>query len=233
MADGDRILAVIRGTASNQDGPSSGLTAPNGPAQEALIREALADAGVAPADVAYVETHGTGTALGDPIEAQALGAALAAGRDESSRVRIGSVKTNVGHLEAAAGVTSLIKVVLALQHRQIPPHLNFTTPSPHIDWDALPLEVPTTLEPWTRGSPGAGRRQFVRLQRHQRAPRGRGGARRAGRSRGPRLATNGPCMSLPLSARTETALEQRLRDLRRVPCGDARRLAARRVPHAQ
>jgi acyl transferase domain-containing protein/NADPH:quinone reductase-like Zn-dependent oxidoreductase/acyl carrier protein len=148
MADGDRILAVIRGSALNQDGPSSGLTVPNGPSQESVIRDALANAGVSAADVGYVEAHGTGTPLGDPIEVQALGAVFGPGRDVSSPLQIGSLKTNVGHLEAAAGVASLIKVVLSLQHREIPQHLNFSRPSPHIPWQRLPIEVATTRRPW-------------------------------------------------------------------------------------
>src|SRR5262249_43905212 len=112
VADGDRVLAVVRGSAVNQDGRSGGLTVPNGPAQEALIREALAMARVAPAEVGYVEAHGTGTSLGDPIEMQALGAVMREGRPADRPVVVGSVKTNMGHLEAAAGVAGLIKVVL-------------------------------------------------------------------------------------------------------------------------
>ncbi len=148
QADGDRILAVIRGSAVNQDGPSSGLTAPNGPAQEAVIREALARAGAVPGDVGYIEAHGTGTQLGDPLEVQALGKVFGPGRDAAQPLWLGSVKTNLGHLEAAAGVTGLIKVVLALQHQQIPAHLHFRQPSPHIAWSELPLRVPTALTPW-------------------------------------------------------------------------------------
>jgi len=147
-ADGDRILAVIRGTAVNQDGPSSGLTAPNGPAQEAVIREALGRAGLSPDDVGYIEAHGTGTQLGDPLEMTALGDVFGNGRVREAPLWVGSVKTNFGHLEAAAGVTGLIKCVLAMQHGAIPPHLHFQNPSPHIAWDELPVQVPTRLTPW-------------------------------------------------------------------------------------
>lgn len=151
LANGDNILAVIRGSAVNQDGRSSGLTAPNGPAQEAVIRRALANAGVEPAQIAYVETHGTGTPLGDPIEVQALAAALGEGRPATRPVLIGSVKTNIGHLEAAAGIAGLIKMVLALQHGQLPPHLNLRTPNPYINWSALPVAVATQLTDWPAG----------------------------------------------------------------------------------
>ena len=147
VADGENILALIRGTAANQDGPSSGLTAPNGPSQVAVIREALANGNVSPLDVSYVEAHGTGTSLGDPIEVQALGAALGEGR--TGPLMIGSVKTNIGHLEAVAGVAGIVKVVLALQHKEIPPHLHLKTPSPHIPWADLPITIPTELTPWT------------------------------------------------------------------------------------
>jgi len=149
-ADGDRILAVVLGSAVNQDGPSSGLSVPNGFAQQQVLREALANARVEAAEVDYVEAHGTGTALGDPIEVEALGAVLAAGRDRP--LAIGSVKTNLGHLEAASGVAGFIKVVLALHHEEIPPHLHFRTPSPHIPWDRLPIVVPTRRTPWPAGT---------------------------------------------------------------------------------
>ncbi|AKT41310.1 type I polyketide synthase [Chondromyces crocatus] len=151
LANGDRVLAVIRGSAVNQDGRSVGLTAPNGSAQEAVLRDALASAGVRPTDVGYVEAHGTGTSLGDPIEVEALGAVLGEGRTPDAPFYLGSVKTNLGHLEAAAGVAGLIKVVLALQHEAIPPHLHFQTPSPHIRWEELPARVTTALTPWPRG----------------------------------------------------------------------------------
>ncbi|MEP7052422.1 MAG: type I polyketide synthase, partial [Pseudomonadota bacterium] len=148
QADGDRILAVILGSAVNQDGASSGLTAPNGPAQEAVLQEALARAGVEPRLVSYIEAHGTGTQLGDPLELRALGAVFAPDRPAQRPLSVGSIKTNVGHLEAAAGVTGLIKVVLSLQREAIPAHLHHVTPTPHIAWDELRLHVPSKLTPW-------------------------------------------------------------------------------------
>ena len=151
VADGDRILAVIRGSAVNQDGPSSGLTAPHGPSQEAVIRQALASGGVKPAEVQYVEAHGTGTSLGDPIEVQALGAALAEGRAPDEPLLIGSVKTNIGHLEAAAGIAGLIKIVLALLHEEIPAHLHCETLNPYVPWAELPIKVTTERRSWPAG----------------------------------------------------------------------------------
>ena len=148
LANGDRILALIRGSAVSHNGTSSGLTVPNKHAQEALIRQALANAKVNPNQVDYVEAHGTGTALGDPIEVRALGAVFAEGRTSDHPLLIGSVKTNIGHLEAVAGVAGLIKVVLALQHQQIPPHLHFKQPNPHINWQELPIKVPQSRIPW-------------------------------------------------------------------------------------
>ncbi len=148
LATGDHILAVVRGSAINHDGRSNGLTAPSGPAQEQVIRTALQRAGVAPHQVQYVETHGTGTSLGDPIEALALSRVMGEGRAAENRLAIGSVKTNVGHLEAAAGMASLIKVVLAIQHGQIPPHLHLETLNPYVPWDKVPLYIPTGLTPW-------------------------------------------------------------------------------------
>lgn len=148
VANGDNILAVIRGSAVNQDGRSSGLTAPNGPAQEAVIRQALLNAGVEPNQVDYLETHGTGTPLGDPIEVNALATVLGQNRSPDKPLLIGSVKTNVGHLEAAAGIAGIIKVVLSLQHQEIPPHLNLKELSPHIDWPRIPVTVATERTPW-------------------------------------------------------------------------------------
>ena len=142
------MLAVVRGSAVNHDGRSNGLTAPNGPAQEEVIRQALAAAGVDPLDVGYVEAHGTGTPLGDPIEVRALGRVLAAGRDRSHPLVVGSVKTNLGHLEAAAGVAGLMKAVLMVQRGEIPAHLHFQEPNAHIPWDDLAVEVPTEHRLW-------------------------------------------------------------------------------------
>lgn len=148
--DGDRIRAVIRGSAVNQDGASGGLTVPNGVAQQRVIATALKHAGLAASDVGYLEAHGTGTSLGDPIEAQAAGAVLGAGREASRPLLIGSVKTNIGHLEAAAGIAGVIKVVLSLEHGLLPQHLHFRNPSPHIPWDRLPLQVVQEATPWER-----------------------------------------------------------------------------------
>ena len=146
--DGDTILAVVKGSAINHDGPSSGLTVPNKRAQEKLLRQALTNAHVTPDDVAYIEAHGTGTALGDPIEIRALGAVFGATR--ATPLLVGSVKSNLAHLEAAAGIAGVIKTVLALQHGQIPPHLHFTTPNPYIEWDEVAIAIPTALQPWPR-----------------------------------------------------------------------------------
>ena len=148
QADGDRIWAVIRGTSVNQDGASQGLTVPSGASQERAIEEALARAGVAPSDLDYLEAHGTGTIVGDPIEVNAAAAVYGRGREEDNPLLIGSVKTNIGHLGAAAGVAGLIKSVLAMKHGVIPRHLNFTTPNPGIDWQDLPVHVTDTATAW-------------------------------------------------------------------------------------
>ena len=136
------IVAVIRGSASNQDGRSNGLTAPNGPAQEAVLRAALADARIEPRRVGFVEAHGTGTSLGDPIEVQALAQCSERAGVQISPLLVGSVKANIGHLEAAAGVAAVIKVALALQHGTIPAQLHFNEPNPFIPWDEIPVRVP-------------------------------------------------------------------------------------------
>jgi phthiocerol/phenolphthiocerol synthesis type-I polyketide synthase E len=152
LADGNRIHSVIRGSAVNHDGRSNGLTAPNGLAQASVIRDALSNAQVEPSQIQYVEAHGTATSLGDPIEVLALGKVFSASKSEDSPLIIGSVKTNFGHLEGAAGVASLMKVVLSLQHKKIPPHLHLTAPNPYIPWDQLPIHVPTEAMSWPSGN---------------------------------------------------------------------------------
>ncbi|MGC4809203.1 SDR family NAD(P)-dependent oxidoreductase [Micromonospora sp. DT228] len=154
LADGDDVWCVIRGSAANNDGLSNGLTAPSSEAQEDVLREAYRRAGVDPGDVHYVEAHGTGTALGDPIEASSLGAVLTRGRaDDASPLVIGSVKSNIGHLEAAAGIAGLLKTVLVLRDKEIPASLHFDVPSPHIDFDGLRLRVPRERESWPDDRP--------------------------------------------------------------------------------
>jgi len=150
-AAGDNILALIPGAAVNQDGQSSGLTVPNGLAQQRLIRAALADANIAPSAVDYVEAHGTGTSLGDPIEVRALAAVFGQDRPSERPLQIGSAKTNIGHLESAAGIAGLIKLVLALQHEELPPHLHFKQPNPYIAWADLPVAVTTERSAWPAG----------------------------------------------------------------------------------
>ncbi len=159
VASGDRILAVIRGTAVNHDGRSSGFTVPNGMAQQEVIQEALANAGIGGSGVAYVEAHGTGTALGDPIEARALAEALRSD-DRGQSLIVGSAKTNIGHLEAAAGVAGLIKVVLSLRNNRIPANLNFREMNPHIAAEGIPIHVPTEAMAWPDGRQIAGVSSF-------------------------------------------------------------------------
>ncbi len=159
LANGRNVLAVIRGSSINQDGHSSGLTVPNGLAQQSVVRQALAAAKLQPTDVSYVEAHGTGTSLGDPIEVEALAAVYGQGRDAAQPFEIGSVKSNVGHLEAASGVTGLIKVVLAMQHGQLPASLHVKQPTPAIPWERLPVRISTTLHDWQ--PPGGTRRAGI------------------------------------------------------------------------
>jgi len=148
ISDNDNVLAIIRGSAINHDGRSSGLTVPNGLAQQKVIRAALDNADVAPHKISYVEVHGTGTSLGDPIELEALGEVLTPERSPGVPLTIASVKTNIGHLEAAAGIASLIKTVLVTQHQEIPAHLHFKQPNPAIAWEKMSVTVPTKLTPW-------------------------------------------------------------------------------------
>ncbi|MFF9264228.1 SDR family NAD(P)-dependent oxidoreductase [Streptomyces longwoodensis] len=202
LADGDTVHAVILGSAANNDGGGDSLTAPRQEAQQDVLRAACASAGVAPQDVDYVELHGTGTPLGDPVEASALGAVARRGRP----LHVGSVKTNIGHLEGASGIAGLLKTILCLSHRELVPSLNFRTPNPRIPLDDLGLRVVTEAEPWpdTGGTPLAGVSSF-----------GMGGANchvvlsaapdagPAGRQEGPRY--DGPVL-VPVSARTPAAL---------------------------
>jgi myxalamid-type polyketide synthase MxaB len=157
LADRDNILAVIRGSAVNHNGRSSGLTVTSGPAQQALIHQALQNAGLKPSDVSYVEAHGTGTAVGDPIEVGALASVFA---ERSEPLLIGSVKSNLGHLEWAAGVGGLIKVILSMRHGQIPASLHVKELNPYLDWSSLPLRVVTDLTPWPEGRRLAGVSSF-------------------------------------------------------------------------
>ncbi|MFE6775036.1 type I polyketide synthase [Streptomyces sp. NPDC057702] len=147
-ADGDRIYGLIHGSAVNNDGASTGLTVPHQAAQEQVLRQAYARAGLAPTDAQYVELHGTGTPVGDPVEAAALGAVRAGGHPAPAPLRVGSAKTNVGHLEGSAGIVGLVKTLLSLYHRQLPPSLNYQSPHPDIPLAALGIAVQRELEPW-------------------------------------------------------------------------------------
>jgi thioester reductase-like protein len=151
QAAGDPVLAVIRGTAVNHDGRSSGLSVPNPASQQAVLRQALAAARAEPSEIGYVEAHGTGTALGDPIELRALEAVIGRHHANGSPLLVGSVKTNVGHLESAAGAAGLIKLILCLQHGKIPPHLHYRQPNPNVDWDRLHIDVTSTSRRWPAG----------------------------------------------------------------------------------
>ena len=150
QADGDRIWAVIRGSAVNHDGASQGLTVPSGPSQELAMEEALARAGLSPTDVDYLEAHGTGTKVGDPIELKAAASVLGRGRTKDDPLLIGSLKTNIGHPGCAAGVAGVIKSVLAMTNGVIPRHLHFNNPTPEVDWDRLPLRVTDVMMDWPR-----------------------------------------------------------------------------------
>ena len=208
IADADRILAVIRGSAVNQDGHSTLLTAPSGPAQQALIREALACAQLSPDRIGFVETHGTGTSLGDPIEVEAIAATIGQPFPSGGRCLLGSVKANLGHLEAAAGVTGLVKAVLSLQHEAVPSQVNYRTLNPHIVLTGTRLDVPTTLTPWPVGpltrcaavsSFGiGGTNAHVVIEEAPRLP----AVAQGGKSPAP----VGACWLLPLSAKSPTAL---------------------------
>ncbi len=202
LEDRDRVYAVIRGTAVNQDGRTGGIAAPSQSSQERLLREACAEAGIAAAEIDYIEAHGTGTSLGDPIEARALGTVLSEGRQGERPCWIGSVKTNIGHLEAAAGSAGLIKAALAIHHGKIPASLHFHEPNPEIPFEELRLRVPTELTPFADGGRLTGVNSFGFGGTNAHAILG--------------IAPPAPAVSAPpagpsllvLSARTEDGLEQ-------------------------
>lgn len=206
---GDRIWAVIEGTALNQDGHSNGLTAPNPKAQEALLRDACERAGVEPHRIDYVEAHGTGTRLGDPIEVNALGAVLGQGRTADRALRIGSVKSNIGHLEAAAGVAGVIKTCLALHHGELPPSLHVSSPNRLIPFDRLGVRVQDRLEAW---APGADGRRWAGVSAFSFAGANAHVVLASAPARPATEAARGAQL-LTLSAKTESALQAQERQL--------------------
>lgn len=211
LADGDRVYALVRGTGVNQDGRTTGITVPNRDSQESLIRHVYADCAVTPADIAYVEAHGTGTAVGDPIESNAIGTVIGRGRDGAGPCLIGSVKANIGHLEAAAGIAGTIKSALILHHGQVPPQIQVRELNPAIPFSELNLRVPLELEPL----PGAGQGPCISINSFgfgganahavlQEAPAPTSISASAAED-DPAPATQGPLV-LPLSARSPGAL---------------------------
>lgn len=209
QANQDRIFAVIRGSAMNHNGRSNSLISPNGPAQQAVIRQALQNSNVEPAQVSYVEVQGTGTAWGgDAIEVEALNSVFGQNRPEDQPLVIASAKTNIGHLEGAAGIASLMKVILQLQHEEICAHLHFQQPNPQLDWDKLPVKVPTKPLPWLAGEQprlaGVSAFGFSGTNAHlviEEAPK-------IELAQSSPTKIDRPLHLLTLSAKTETALEQ-------------------------
>lgn len=208
VADGNKILALIHGTAVNQDGRSDGLTAPTRIAQEALVEKALEHAGIAPSQISYVEVHGSGTALGDRTEVSALLNVLSKGRSQEQPLIIGTVKTNIGHLTGAAGIAGLIKTVLALQHQEIPPHLHLQELNPHIPWQQSHVMIPNEVTQWQPkdGPRIAGINSFGWSGTNAHVILGEGPAvDMSGSSK--------PVQILTISAKTDTALKQVREDL--------------------
>jgi len=210
LADGDKIYALIRATGVNQDGRTNGITVPNGAAQQQLMRKVYRAAGIQPRDIHYVEAHGTGTPVGDPIEFGALNEVLSEGRAAGDTCLVGSVKTNIGHLEAGAGVAGLIKAALCLQHKQVPPNLHFQTPNPRLNYEQSVLRVPTRVEALPPGGEAlaavnsfgyGGTNAHVLLQEYAPAP----GSQPAPGN--PEEPLAGPFV-LPVSARDRTALKK-------------------------
>ncbi|MFF3036063.1 amino acid adenylation domain-containing protein [Streptomyces rubiginosohelvolus] len=221
VRDGDRIHAVILASGVNQDGHTNGITVPNPDAQVDLIRRVCAEAGITPGDLQYMEAHGTSTPVGDPIEANALARALAVGRAPGARAYVGSVKTNIGHTESAAGIAGLIKTVLSIEHRTIPPHINLENLNPAIDPATLPYEIPTRPTAWPahEGPARAGVNSFgfggtnahvVLEEAPPPVPPAPGHAASAGRR----------WSILPLSARRPDALAQMAAGIRAEVAGD-------------
>lgn len=206
IEDGDRIYAAIRGSAVNQDGKTNGLTAPNRQSQEDVLKAAYQKAGILPGLIQYVETHGTGTSLGDPIEVSALANVLAQGRPAGQPAAIGSVKTNLGHLEAAAGIASLIKVALMMKYRMLAPSLHFKEANPHIPFPDLPVKVQESLQPWpANGAQLAGVSSFGFGGTNAHVVLEGGAPGNITNNDSPRSAHG--CYLLPISARSERALQ--------------------------